>query len=326
MNSPMLYGQIQSFSCNSFYMVDRMGLGGTMLHYLTLWKALVSIHRPVHSKITLTYLPTWQTDHYSHRRLAFKVLLNTMAALSQALLKFLCTYCSKNLPERAPTKTQLRVLSMIGQLHEWACPRSTIKSSLPFSLPLCHSRGKLSQALSRFSVLQATESWAGPGNEATQFSDHCDILHYHLRKYQQVHPCDYLERRSIRLYLLFEIQSLTLFWHWVMARYYLMQCRCADHFTFTLEEDDGNGLQLQKPGCQNSQAIETPTILKAWATRTKVSSGFMCLKLLRRTTVPVELKVHIHWIWFGLWWVEEQRSWPAENEGVLYLEYTWPSG
>ena len=34
MNSPMLYGQIQSFSCDSFYMVDRMGLDGTMLHYL----------------------------------------------------------------------------------------------------------------------------------------------------------------------------------------------------------------------------------------------------------------------------------------------------
>ena len=42
----------------------------------------------------------------------------------------------------------------------------SIKSSLPFSLPLRHSRDKLSQALSRFSVLQATESWAGPGNEA----------------------------------------------------------------------------------------------------------------------------------------------------------------
>ena len=44
----------------------------------------------------------------------------------------------------------------------------SIKSSLPFSLPLCHSRDKLFQALSRFSVLQAKESWAGPGNEATK--------------------------------------------------------------------------------------------------------------------------------------------------------------
>ena len=42
----------------------------------------------------------------------------------------------------------------------------SIKSSLPFSLPLRHSRDELFQALYRFSILQATESWAGPGNEA----------------------------------------------------------------------------------------------------------------------------------------------------------------
>ena len=41
-----------------------------------------------------------------------------------------------------------------------------IKSSLPFSLPLHPSCDKLFQALYLFSVLQATESWAGPGNEA----------------------------------------------------------------------------------------------------------------------------------------------------------------
>ena len=46
-------------------------------------------------------------------------------------------------------------------------PRST-KSSLPFSLPLRHSRDKLSQVLSCFSLLQATESWAEPRNEATK--------------------------------------------------------------------------------------------------------------------------------------------------------------
>ena len=43
-----------------------------------------------------------------------------------------------------------------------------IKSSLPFSLPLRHSRDKLFQALYHCSTLQATESWAGPGNEATK--------------------------------------------------------------------------------------------------------------------------------------------------------------
>ena len=33
---------------------------------------MVSVHRPVHSKITLTYSLTWQTDHYTPRRMAFK--------------------------------------------------------------------------------------------------------------------------------------------------------------------------------------------------------------------------------------------------------------
>ena len=51
MNSPTLYGQIQSFNSNSFYMGD---LDGTM----AVRKAMVSVHRPVHSNITLTtHLP-----------------------------------------------------------------------------------------------------------------------------------------------------------------------------------------------------------------------------------------------------------------------------
>ena len=44
----------------------------------------------------------------------------------------------------------------------------SIKSSLPFSPPLRHSHDKSSQALSRFSVLQAMESWTGPGNKASE--------------------------------------------------------------------------------------------------------------------------------------------------------------
>ena len=78
----MLYEQIQSFSCDSFYMANRMGLDGTMLHYLAVRKAIVSVHRPVHLKITLTYSLTWQTDGCSPWRMAFKTLLNAKAALS----------------------------------------------------------------------------------------------------------------------------------------------------------------------------------------------------------------------------------------------------
>ena len=49
------------YSCDSF-MADRMGLDGTILHYLAVRKAMVSVHKPVHLKITLTYSLTWQAD------------------------------------------------------------------------------------------------------------------------------------------------------------------------------------------------------------------------------------------------------------------------
>ena len=52
------------YSCDSL-MADRMGLDGTMLHYLAVRKAMVSVHKPVHSKITLTYSLTWQADRCS---------------------------------------------------------------------------------------------------------------------------------------------------------------------------------------------------------------------------------------------------------------------
>ena len=45
---------IYSFSRESF-MADRTGLDSTMLHYLAVQRAMVSVNRPVHSKIMLTY-------------------------------------------------------------------------------------------------------------------------------------------------------------------------------------------------------------------------------------------------------------------------------
>ena len=49
MNFPTLIDRIYSFSCESF-MANRTGLDGTMLHYLAVWQAMVSVYRPVHSK------------------------------------------------------------------------------------------------------------------------------------------------------------------------------------------------------------------------------------------------------------------------------------
>ena len=84
--------------------------------------------------------------------MAFRALLNAKPQPFPSLCSsFLCAYCSKKLPKRAPAKKQLRVLSIVGQLCAWAhrmIRLRSIKSSLPFSLPLRHSRDKLFQALS----------------------------------------------------------------------------------------------------------------------------------------------------------------------------------
>ena len=115
---------------------------------------------------THTFSLTWQTDHYSPWRMAFKALLNAKVVLSN----FLCAYSTKKLPERASTENtatctvNYRSTTCLGT--STICIRS-IKSSLPFSLLLRHSRDKLPHALSHFqSVLQEMKSWVGPGNEA----------------------------------------------------------------------------------------------------------------------------------------------------------------
>ena len=146
-----------------------MGLDGTTLHYLAVRKAMVSVHKPVHSKITQTYSLTWQADRCTSRRMAFRALLNAKARPFPSLCSsFLCAYCSKKLLEQALTKKQLRTVDYRSTtcVGISTIRLRSIKSSLPFSLPLRHSRDKLFQALSRFSILEATESWTGPGNEA----------------------------------------------------------------------------------------------------------------------------------------------------------------
>ena len=56
-------------------------------------------------------------------------LLSVFSILVIRLLQatsFICTYCSKKLPERAPTKKQLRVLSIVDQLRALvSCPART---------------------------------------------------------------------------------------------------------------------------------------------------------------------------------------------------------
>ena len=153
------------YSCDSF-MADRMGLDGTMLHYLAVRKAMVSIHKPVHSKITLSYSLTWQADRCTSRIMAFKALLNAkVQAFPSLCSSFLWAYCSKKLPEQASNK---KTATCTVDYRSTMCVGTSMihLRSIKSSLPLRHSRDKLFQALFRFSVLEATESWVGPGNEA----------------------------------------------------------------------------------------------------------------------------------------------------------------
>ena len=112
-------------SCDSF-MADRMGLDGTILHvhYLAVRKAMASVNKPVHSKITLTYSLTWQADRctlpgeWLSRRgpfLAFAQVFSVLIVRQNGLL----------------LKNSLRVLSIIDQLRAWAHRRSAYAQLSP---------------------------------------------------------------------------------------------------------------------------------------------------------------------------------------------------
>ena len=94
---------IYSFSRESFYMADRTELDSTTVHYLAVRLAMVSIHRPVHWKITLTYSPTWQTGCCTRKWLLRRYKMPRWP-FSKLCSSLLCAYCLNKLPERGPTK------------------------------------------------------------------------------------------------------------------------------------------------------------------------------------------------------------------------------
>ena len=72
-------------------------------------------------------------------------------------------------------------------------PRS-INAFLPPFYPWCQSCEEMYQALSRFTVLQATASWVGgPGNEATMygFFVHTMLMHCYVDTLYNVYPQQY---------------------------------------------------------------------------------------------------------------------------------------
>ena len=55
---PQFNDRIYLFGCKSL-IADRIILGGTTQHYLAAQQAMMSVHRPAHSKILLAYLANW---------------------------------------------------------------------------------------------------------------------------------------------------------------------------------------------------------------------------------------------------------------------------
>ena len=115
---------IYSFSCESFYMADRTELDSTTVHYLAVRLAMVSIHRPVHWKITLTYSLTWQTGCCTRKWLLRRYKMPRWP-FSKLCSSVLCAYCLNKLPERGPTKTWLCAPSITQwDIQVWAHQRS----------------------------------------------------------------------------------------------------------------------------------------------------------------------------------------------------------
>ena len=86
---------------------------------------MVSLHRPVHSKILLTCSITWQTDRCTARTMASKALLNTKEA--RLCSSLFCAYCSK-----IPSRTQLCLLQL--HIHVWAHGQSAYAQLSPLYL------------------------------------------------------------------------------------------------------------------------------------------------------------------------------------------------
>ena len=173
-------------------MVDRTGLGTTTLHYLAVRQAMASAHRIVHSKMTLTclaYLANWVLSRCSGS--PFPCFAQVFFALIVQI----------KLSAWAVTKTQLTrtvdyVTTSMGTSAIHLC---SIKSSLPSLYPLRHSRDQSFQALYCFFVLQVTESWAEPGNEANfpylitfsmqyrveNFVTSCDVMYLEVDRHKE---------------------------------------------------------------------------------------------------------------------------------------------
>ena len=112
----------------------------------------------------LTYLANWPL--YTPENGSRYWVLKTKAALSWTLLK-LSLHLLNRMGSYQNTVTCTVHCTTICMGTSTICLHS-IKPSLPSSLG--YSYDKLFRTLLRFSILQATESWVGPGNKASSQS------------------------------------------------------------------------------------------------------------------------------------------------------------
>ena len=101
-NTPMSYELSDahalwySFGCENL-MTNRLGLGSTTLHYLAIRQAMVSVHRPVHWKITLTYSLTLANWLLYTLENGFQGVIKRQGGpfLPRLCSSLLCSYCSE---------------------------------------------------------------------------------------------------------------------------------------------------------------------------------------------------------------------------------------
>ena len=110
-------GELCSFTCESF-MADRTGLGSTTLHYVAVWQVMVSVHRSIHSKITLTCSLTHGKLIIKHQ--GSKALLMTSKTSEWAPTKntamWYCNYMNGHI-KNLPTLTQFSPLYLLSTFY-----------------------------------------------------------------------------------------------------------------------------------------------------------------------------------------------------------------
>jgi len=165
---PRFIDRIYLFSCESFDCWQNR----TRQHYVTLFGRTVSYGGRKQTRTFenhdnllayLTNLPVYTPEN------GFRSIIKCQScpflSFAQAFFALIVRInCQNGVPLSTASCTVDYATMGVGT--STICLRS-IKSSLPSLYPLCHSHDKIFQVLYRFSVLQATESWAGPRNEAS---------------------------------------------------------------------------------------------------------------------------------------------------------------